>query len=101
MHLIHILDIPVNQVLILEVLRYIDLSWLKFLWCASHIYCSYHDDLNQWQYFDLSQAERAEKERVKRLTLDINERLEEEDYQEMLAQVCLIVYNVACLCWVI
>jgi len=26
---------------------------------------------------------------VKRLTLDINERLEEEDYQEMLAQVCL------------
>jgi hypothetical protein len=25
---------------------------------------------------------------VKRLTLDINERLEEEDYQEMLAQVC-------------
>ncbi|PNF37933.1 hypothetical protein B7P43_G03899 [Cryptotermes secundus] len=32
------------------------------------------------------EAERAEKERVKRLTLDINERLEEEDYQEMLAQ---------------
>jgi hypothetical protein len=40
----------------------------------------------------LCQAERAEKERVKRLTLDINERLEEEDYQEMLAQV----FNVAC-----
>ncbi|KAF4525966.1 hypothetical protein B566_EDAN000757 [Ephemera danica] len=32
------------------------------------------------------EAERAEKERVKKLTLDINERLEEEDYQEMLAQ---------------
>ncbi|XP_069694080.1 regulator of nonsense transcripts 2-like isoform X2 [Periplaneta americana] len=32
------------------------------------------------------EAERAEKEKVKRLTLDINERLEEEDYQEMLAQ---------------
>lgn len=30
---------------------------------------------------------------MKRLTLDINERLEEEDYQEMLAQVC----NKACL----
>lgn len=31
------------------------------------------------------QAERMEMERVKRLTLDINERLEEEDYQDMLA----------------
>lgn len=28
-------------------------------------------------------------ERVKRLTLDINERLEEEDYQDMLASVCI------------
>nr|CAD7572840.1 unnamed protein product [Timema californicum] len=35
---------------------------------------------------DREEAERAEKQRVKRLTLDINERLEEEDYQEMLAQ---------------
>ncbi|XP_059473711.1 regulator of nonsense transcripts 2 [Neocloeon triangulifer] len=33
------------------------------------------------------EAERAEKEKVKKLTLDINERLEEEDYQEMLAQL--------------
>ncbi|XP_065347626.1 regulator of nonsense transcripts 2 [Cloeon dipterum] len=33
------------------------------------------------------EAERAEKKRVKKLTLDINERLEEEDYQEMLAQL--------------
>jgi len=24
----------------------IDLPWPKFLWCASHICCSYHDDLN-------------------------------------------------------
>lgn len=39
------------------------------------------------------QAERAEKERVKRLTLDINERLEEEDYQEMLAQVITFLIN--------
>jgi hypothetical protein len=31
---------------------------------------------------------------VKRLTLDINERLEEEDYQEMLAQVCLNICKV-------
>lgn len=31
------------------------------------------------------QAERMEMEKVKRLTLDINERLEEEDYQDMLA----------------
>lgn len=30
-----------------------------------------------------------EMERVKRLTLDINERLEEEDYQDMLASVCI------------
>lgn len=36
-------------------------------------------------FFLLVQAERVEKERVKRLTLDINERQEEEDYQEMLA----------------
>lgn len=34
---------------------------------------------------DKEEAERAEKERVKRLTLDISERQEEEDYQEMLA----------------
>ncbi|XP_034251967.1 regulator of nonsense transcripts 2 isoform X2 [Thrips palmi] len=33
------------------------------------------------------QAERMEMERVKRLTLDINERLEEEDYQDMLASI--------------
>ncbi|GAB6029878.1 Regulator of nonsense transcripts upf2, variant 2 [Chamberlinius hualienensis] len=33
---------------------------------------------------DREEAERVEKERVKRLTLDINERQEEEDYQEML-----------------
>lgn len=33
------------------------------------------------------QAERMEMEKVKRLTLDINERLEEEDYQDMLAQM--------------
>ncbi|XP_046405621.1 regulator of nonsense transcripts 2 isoform X2 [Ischnura elegans] len=32
------------------------------------------------------EAEREEKEKVKRLTLDINERLEEEDYLEMIAQ---------------
>ncbi|XP_063230825.1 regulator of nonsense transcripts 2-like [Bacillus rossius redtenbacheri] len=36
---------------------------------------------------DREEAERAEKERVKRLTLDINERLEEEDYQEMMQQL--------------
>ncbi|KAG8238804.1 hypothetical protein J437_LFUL018534 [Ladona fulva] len=35
------------------------------------------------------EAEREEKERVKRLTLDINERLEEEDYLEMIAQVSI------------
>uniref|UniRef100_T1IJL6 Regulator of nonsense transcripts 2 n=1 Tax=Strigamia maritima TaxID=126957 RepID=T1IJL6_STRMM len=34
---------------------------------------------------DKEEAERAEKERVKKLTLDISERQEEEDYQEMLA----------------
>lgn len=34
---------------------------------------------------DREEAEKMEKERVKRLTLDINERQEEEDYQEMLA----------------
>jgi regulator of nonsense transcripts 2 len=34
---------------------------------------------------DKEQAERAEKERVKQLTLNINERLEEEEFQEMLA----------------
>ncbi|XP_076337894.1 UPF2 regulator of nonsense mediated mRNA decay isoform X2 [Tachypleus tridentatus] len=34
---------------------------------------------------DREKAERAEKEQVKKLTLDINERQEEEDYQEMLA----------------
>lgn len=34
---------------------------------------------------DREEAERAEKEQVKKLTLDINERQEEEDYQEMLA----------------
>ena len=33
------------------------------------------------------EAERVEKERIKRVTLDINERQEEEDYQEMLLQV--------------
>lgn len=33
---------------------------------------------------DREEAERVEKERVKKLTLDINERQEEEDYQEML-----------------
>lgn len=33
------------------------------------------------------QAERMEMERVKRLTLDISERLEEEDYQDMLASI--------------
>lgn len=33
------------------------------------------------------EAEREEKEKFKKLTLDINERLEEEDYQEMLNQV--------------
>ncbi|KAJ9575687.1 hypothetical protein L9F63_007446 [Diploptera punctata] len=32
------------------------------------------------------EAERAEKECVKQLTLDMNQRLEEENYQEMLAQ---------------
>lgn len=32
-------------------------------------------------------AERVEMEQVKRLTLDINDRLEEEDYQDQLAQV--------------
>lgn len=31
------------------------------------------------------EAEQAEKQRLKKLTLDINERQEEEDYQEMLA----------------
>uniref|UniRef100_A0A646QJ82 Regulator of nonsense transcripts 2 n=1 Tax=Hemiscolopendra marginata TaxID=943146 RepID=A0A646QJ82_9MYRI len=34
---------------------------------------------------DKEEAERAEKERVKKLVLDISERQEEEDYQEMLA----------------
>lgn len=34
---------------------------------------------------DREEAERAEKEQVKMLTLNINERQEEEDYQEMLA----------------
>uniref|UniRef100_A0A1B6CUR7 Regulator of nonsense transcripts 2 n=1 Tax=Clastoptera arizonana TaxID=38151 RepID=A0A1B6CUR7_9HEMI len=33
------------------------------------------------------EAERMEKEKVKQLTLDINERLEEEDYQDTLAQI--------------
>ncbi|KAG1674544.1 Regulator of nonsense transcripts 2 [Nymphon striatum] len=36
---------------------------------------------------DREKVEKAEKERVKRLTLDINERQEEEDYQEMLASL--------------
>lgn len=39
------------------------------------------------KYIYLLQAERMEKERVKQLTLDINDRLEEEDYQDQLAQV--------------
>lgn len=33
-------------------------------------------------------AERVEMERVKRLTLDINDRLEEEDYQDQMSQMC-------------
>ncbi|CAH0546674.1 unnamed protein product [Brassicogethes aeneus] len=35
---------------------------------------------------DQEQAQKEEKERVKRLTLNITERLEEEDYQEMIQQ---------------
>lgn len=35
---------------------------------------------------DQEVAQREEKERVKRLTLNITERFEEEDYQEMLQQ---------------
>lgn len=40
-----------------------------------------------WLILCFGKAERVEKEKVKKLTLDINERLEEEDYQEMLAQL--------------
>ncbi|UYV64261.1 UPF2 [Cordylochernes scorpioides] len=42
---------------------------------------------------DQEEAERMEKQQVKRLTLDINERQEEEDYQEMLAQQRPMVMN--------
>lgn len=35
---------------------------------------------------DQEQAQKEEKERVKRLTLNITERFEEEDYQEMIQQ---------------
>lgn len=35
---------------------------------------------------DQEQAQREEKQRVKRLTLNITERLEEEDYQELTQQ---------------
>lgn len=42
---------------------------------------------------DQEQAQREEKERVKRLTLNITERLEEEDYQEMAQQQRLVTQN--------
>lgn len=35
---------------------------------------------------DQEQAQKEEKEKVKRLTLNITERFEEEDYQEMMQQ---------------
>lgn len=42
---------------------------------------------------DQEQAQREEKEKVKRLTLNITERLEEEDYQEMTQQQRLVTQN--------
>lgn len=42
---------------------------------------------------DQEQAQREEKERVKRLTLNITERLEEEDYQEMTQQQRVVNQN--------
>lgn len=52
-------------------------------------YKTFHADINSelaQNLRDQEQVQREEKERVKRLTLNITERFEEEDYQEMLQQ---------------